>query len=93
MTITLDETVKRIVERSSGAYWSDRSEGLALVLTPDGFSITAMPQVYRGADVLPERVIILRDDGRPMPHGHILTPQQRERAVRAILEKARRGTR
>jgi len=85
MLITLDETVERIVKRSAGVYWSALSEGLALVLTPDGFALTAMPQIYRGADVFPDRVVIPCDDGRQMPHGHVLTPRERERAVRAIL--------
>lgn len=85
MPITFDEIVERIVERSAGAYWSILSEGLALVLTPRGFALTAMPQIYRGAEVFPERVVIPCEDGRPMLDGHMLTERERERAVRAIL--------
>jgi hypothetical protein len=58
MPITFDETVERIMKRSAGAYWSALSEGLTLVLTPCGFALTAMPQVYRGAEVFPDRVVI-----------------------------------
>jgi hypothetical protein len=85
MPITFDETVERIVKRSAGAYWSILSRGFALVLTPHGFALTAMPQIYRGADVHSRRVIIPCEDGKPMPDGHLLTERERDRAVRAIL--------
>jgi hypothetical protein len=84
MAITFDG----IVERSAGASWSILSEGLALVLTPRGFALTALPQINSGAEVFPERVAIPCEDGRPMQDGHILTEREIEHAVRVILGDA-----
>ena len=81
--MTLAKTVRRIAKRSAGVAWDVTSEGLALVLTRHGYALTAMPRFYR--DILPERVMIYGDDGLPMAHGHVLTPQEREQAVWTIL--------
>ena len=80
---TLGSTVKRISRRSEGVRWDSASEGFALVLTPDGYALTALPEPYQ--EKMPARVVIPCQDGSPMPHRHVLTPLERERAIRAIL--------
>ena len=80
---TLASTVKRISRRSEGVRWDSESEGFALVLTPGGYALTALPDLHE--EKMPTRVVIPCQDGSPMPHGHVLTPLERERAIRAIL--------
>ena len=80
---TVASTVERISNRSAGVRWDSASKGFALILTPDGYALTAMPDLY--PEKLPARVVIPREDGSPMPHRHVLTPLERERAIRAIL--------
>ena len=81
--ITLAKAVRRIATRSTGVAWDVASEGLALALTRHGYALTAMPRFY--SDVMPGRATIVGEDGTPMAHGHVLTPQEREQAVWAIL--------
>ena len=80
--MTLAKTVRRIAKRSAGVAWDVSSEGLALALTRQGYVLTAMPRFYR--DVMPERVTI-GGEGTAIPHGHVLTPKERERAIWTIL--------
>jgi hypothetical protein len=84
--ITLARTVRRIAKRSAGVAWDVSSEGLALALTRHGYALTAMPRFYR--DVMPERVMIGGEGGTPMAHGHVLTLQEREKAIWTILRGA-----
>ena len=81
---TLANTIKSISIRSAGVQWENASKGFGLVLTPDGYMLTALPDLY--PEKMPGRVVIPREDGSPMPHGHIQTPLERERAIQAILE-------
>jgi hypothetical protein len=81
--VTLVKTVKRISNRSAGVRWDGASNGLALVLTQGGYALTARPDLY--PESLPARVVVPCEDGSPMPHGHILTPIERECAIRAIM--------
>ena len=81
--ITLASTVKGISIRSAGVRWDRASKGFALVLTHDGYALTAQPALY--PEKMPARVVVPCEDGSPMPHRHVLTPLERERAIRAIL--------
>ena len=82
-TYTFASTVERISNRSAGVRWDSTSKGFALVLTPDGYALTALPDLY--PEKMPARVVIPCEDGSPMPHRHVLTPLERERAIRMIL--------
>ena len=81
--ITLASTVKGISTRSAGVRWESASNGFGLVLTPEGYVLSALPDLY--PEKMPARVVTPREDGSPMPHGHILTRLERERAIQAIL--------
>jgi hypothetical protein len=81
---TIDDTIAAIAKHSSGVTWHDDSAGLALILTADGYALTAHPEAHQ-TEALPERVLIPKEDGSPMSNGHKLTHAERERAVRAIL--------
>jgi len=81
--LTLAKTVERISERSAGVAWDAESKGLGLVLTQAGYALATRPALYPKS--LPGRVVPTREDGTPMSHGHVLTPLEREKAVRAIL--------
>ena len=82
--MTMDDTIAVIAKHSIGVTWHEDSAGLALILTDDGYALTASPETHQ-AETLPERVLIAKDDGSPMDDGHKLTHRERERAVRAIL--------
>jgi hypothetical protein len=82
--MTMDDTITVIAKHSIGVTWNEDSAGLALILTSDGYALTASPESHE-AETLPERVLIAKDDGSPMDDGHELTRGERERAVRAIL--------
>jgi len=62
---TIARTVRSISRRSAGARWDSASEGFALVLTPGGYALTAMPDLHE--DKMPTRVVIPCQDGSPMP--------------------------
>jgi len=64
--------------------WSDLSDGFALVARHGAYVLTALPRLS-DHEALSERVVIAQENGMPMGHGHLLTPRERERAVRAIL--------
>lgn len=81
---TMDDTIAAIAKHSIGVTWHEDSAGLALILTADGYALTACPETHQ-AEKLLERVLIAKDDGSPMDDGHELTRSERERAVRAIL--------
>lgn len=80
----LDQAIAAIAENSAGVSWHADSAGLALILTADGYTLTARPETHQ-RETLPERVLIAREDGSPMGDGHKLTRREREQAVRAIL--------
>src|SRR5262245_5111180 len=82
--LTMDDTVEAVARHSVDVTWHEDRAGLALVLTTDGYALTACPETNQ-AETLPERVLIAKDDGSPMNNGHELTRRERERAVRAIL--------
>lgn len=82
--VTMDATVAAIAKYSVGVTWHEDSAGLALILTTDGYALTACPEADQ-AETVPDRVLIAKDDGSPMDNGHELTRRERERAVRAIL--------
>ena len=82
--VTMDNTAAAIAKHSSGVTWHEDSAGLALILTEDGYVLSACPQTNE-AETLRERVLIAKDDGSPMDDGHKLTHRERARAVRAIL--------
>jgi hypothetical protein len=63
--------------------WQAGSKGLALIRERDGYILVG--DLKPGDDVLGERLVIPREDGRPMEDGHALTLQECERAVRSIL--------
>ena len=81
--VTLAKTVERISNRSAGVRWDSASKGFALVLMPEGYVLTARPDLF--PECMPARVVFPCEDGSPMPHGHILTHHERERVIRAIL--------
>jgi hypothetical protein len=81
--ITASLAVAAIVRRNQGVTWIDSSKGLALVRSHDGHALVAEPGPKD--EVLGKRLIMPREDGQHMPHGHVLTPQELERAVRIIL--------
>src|SRR5512147_931987 len=84
---TLDHTIAAIARHSEGVSWHVDSEGLALILTAGGYALTARPKTHQ-PDALAEHVLFARDDGSAMGEGHKLTRGERERAVRAILQRA-----
>ena len=67
--VTMDDTVTAIAKHSIGVTWHEDSAGLALILTTDGYALTACPETDQ-AETLPERVLIAKDDGSPMDDGH-----------------------
>ena len=81
--MTLAQTVERISDRSAGVRWDSTSKGFALVLMPEGYVLTARPDLF--PNCMPARVVLPCEDGSPMPHRHVLTPLERERVIRAIL--------
>jgi hypothetical protein len=83
LTTTVQKTVGAIANRSRGVRWQAGSEGLALIRERDGYILVG--DLKPGDDVLGERLVIPREDGRPMEDGHALTLQECERAVRSIL--------
>ena len=83
--VTLEHTIAAIAARSRGVCWIEDGEGLALILTPRGYLLTVARPGMPQTAMLPERVIVPRDDGRAMGDGHRLTRTERERAVRTIL--------
>ena len=84
---TLDHTITAIAKHSVGVSWQEDSKGFGLIMTEDGYALTACPKVHE-SESFAERVLIARDDGSPMGEGHTLTRSERERAVRAILQRA-----
>ena len=83
--VTLEHTIAAIAARSRGVYWIEDGDGLALILTPRGYLLTVARPGMPQTAMLPERVLVPRDDGRAMGDGHRLTRSERERAVRTIL--------
>ena len=81
--ITMQKTIDAIVRRSVEVRWDAKGDGLALVRRRDGYVLVSEPAP--GDEVLGERLVMACADGQPMPHGHALTPRERERAVRDIL--------
>ena len=84
---TLDHTIAAIAKHSVGVSWQKDSKGFGLIVTEDGYVLTACPKIHE-SESFAERVLIARDDGSPMGEGHRLTRGERERAVRAILQRA-----
>ena len=82
--IGLARIISAIAKRSEGVRWFSHASGFCLGRTLVGYVLTTEPQQF--ADALPNRVVLPREDGSPMPDGHILTARERERAVRLILE-------
>jgi len=83
--VTFERTIAAIARRSRGVRWLEESEGLALILTPRGYLLTAARPGMPETAMLPERAHVSRDDGGTMRDGHRLTQRERERAVRMIL--------
>jgi hypothetical protein len=81
--ITLASTIKGISIRSAGIQWDSTSKGFGLILTQGGYALTAQPDL--DPEKRPARVVVPREDGSPLPHRHVLTSLERERAILAIL--------
>ena len=82
--LPIDDTIAAIARHSIGVTWHGDSAGLALILTAGGYALSARPETHQ-AEALPERVLVVKEDGSPMRDGHKLTQCERESAVRAIL--------
>jgi hypothetical protein len=82
-TLTVHKTIAAIADRSHGVQWISDSEGLALIRSSNGYVLVA--ETRPGDDTLGERVVLPREDGQQMPHGHTLTPEECERAIKHIL--------
>ena len=67
--VTLEHTIAAIAERSRGVCWLANSEGFTLILTPRGYLLTAARPGMPQTAMLPERVLVPRDDGRAMGYG------------------------
>lgn len=83
MSTTVHKTVAAIADRSHGVQWISDSDGLALIRSRNGYVLVA--ETRPGDDVLGQRVVMAGEDGQQMLHGHTLTPEECELAIKRIL--------
>lgn len=84
---TLDHAIATIASYSEGVTWREGSSGLILILTAGGYALTAGAEPSPPGASSSARVVITKEDGTPMGEGHRLTQRERERAVRALLQR------
>ena len=70
---TLEHPIAAIAARSRGVCWIDDGEGLALILTPRGYLLTVARPGMPQTAMLPERVLVPREDGRAMGDANVDT--------------------
>jgi hypothetical protein len=83
---TTAQVVAAIVERSGKIRLADGSKTqLALVRDADGRYILTEKLFALEDDALPGRHYVWREDGKSLPHGHVVTFEEATHAVRTLL--------